>query len=95
MMQAVGSRELKNRLGTYLRRVREGVTILVTDHGRPVAELRPISESSTDLEEKLGKLAAQGLVTLRRRKGLVPFEPLSIEGKPVSETVIEGREDRF
>ena len=95
MVQAVGSRELKNRLGTYLQRVREGVTILVTDHGRPVAELRPIAEGSTDLEERLGELAAQGLVTLRQRKGMAPFKAISIEGKPVSETIIEDREDRF
>ena len=29
----VGARELKTRLGTYLRRVREGRTLLVTDRG--------------------------------------------------------------
>ena len=38
----VGARELKTRLGTYLRRVREGRTLLVTDRGEPVAELRPL-----------------------------------------------------
>ena len=36
----VGARELKTRLGTYLRRVREGRTLLVTDRGEVVAELR-------------------------------------------------------
>ena len=39
---AVGARELKTRLGTYLRRVREGRTVLVTDRGEPVAERRPL-----------------------------------------------------
>jgi prevent-host-death family protein len=38
----VGARELKTRLRTYLRRVREGRTLLVTDRGEPVAELRPL-----------------------------------------------------
>ena len=38
----VGARELKTRLGTYLRRVREGRTLLVTDRGEPIAELRPL-----------------------------------------------------
>ena len=31
---------MKNRLSEYLRLVREGERVLVTDRGRPVAELR-------------------------------------------------------
>jgi prevent-host-death family protein len=42
----VGTRELKTKLGTYLRRVREGDTFLVADRGRPVAELCPIKPTS-------------------------------------------------
>ncbi|MFB3094962.1 MAG: type II toxin-antitoxin system Phd/YefM family antitoxin, partial [Candidatus Acidiferrales bacterium] len=34
-MKRVGSREFKNRQAYYLRRVRKGETILVTDHGKP------------------------------------------------------------
>jgi antitoxin (DNA-binding transcriptional repressor) of toxin-antitoxin stability system len=40
-MRAVGVRELKNRLSEYLRRVRDGERVLVTDRGIVVAELRP------------------------------------------------------
>ena len=39
----VGARELKARLGSYLRRVRQGQTLVVTDRGQPVAELRPLA----------------------------------------------------
>jgi antitoxin (DNA-binding transcriptional repressor) of toxin-antitoxin stability system len=39
-MKAVGIRELKNRLSEYLRLVRSGEEILVTDRGEVVAELR-------------------------------------------------------
>ena len=39
-MKAVGVRELKNRLSEYLRLVRNGEEILVTDRGQVVAELR-------------------------------------------------------
>ena len=38
----VGAREFKTRLGTYLRRVREGRILTITDRGRPVAEVMPI-----------------------------------------------------
>jgi antitoxin (DNA-binding transcriptional repressor) of toxin-antitoxin stability system len=39
-IKAVGVKELKNRLSAYLREVREGTVILVTDRENVVAELR-------------------------------------------------------
>ena len=43
----MGARELKTRLGTHLRRVREGRTVLVTDWGEPIAELRPLAADTS------------------------------------------------
>lgn len=40
-MKAVGLRELKNRLSAYVRQVRAGEGVLVTDRGQVVAELGP------------------------------------------------------
>ena len=40
----VGVRELKARLSEYLRRVRTGETIVITDHGRPVGRIVPAGE---------------------------------------------------
>jgi hypothetical protein len=37
MSKARGVRELKTRLGSYLREVRRGQTIVVTDRGEPGA----------------------------------------------------------
>jgi len=52
-MKAVGVRELKAHLSRYLREVRDGEVILVTDRQRVVAELRApggfgLIESETD-----------------------------------------------
>ncbi len=41
-MEAVGVRELKNRLGYYLWAVRQGRAFTVTDRGKPVARLVPV-----------------------------------------------------
>lgn len=41
-VKTVGVRELKNCLSAYLRRVRQGERVLVTDRGELVAELRPL-----------------------------------------------------
>jgi prevent-host-death family protein len=40
-MKTVGVRDLKNKLSEYLRRVRLGESVLVTDRGEVVAELQP------------------------------------------------------
>ena len=48
-LKTVGVRELKNRLSEYLREVRLGTTILVTDRGTAIAEIREPSMGSAPL----------------------------------------------
>jgi prevent-host-death family protein len=94
----VGSRELKTRLGTYLQRVREGQTFIVTDRGEPIAELRPLgrSASSASTADRLNKLAAKGVVTRPRTKTLSVFKPARLrKGASAARAISEGREDRF
>lgn len=65
-MKQVGIRELKDHLSEYIRHVREGEVIVVTDRGEAVAEMRSPSESS-ELEKKypgLAEMARKGLVRL-------------------------------
>lgn len=94
-MRTVGARELKNRLGRYLRQVQAGATLLVTERGRPVAELRPLPPPARDLEARLHELAAEGLLTLPTRAEPTDFRPVVLPGPPLSQTLIEDREDRF
>ena len=91
---AVGARELKTRLGTYLRRVREGRTVLVTDRGEPVAELRPLPPD-TSVPAALLKLSSKRAVTLPVRKSMLAFRPIRSQGRALSDAVLEDREDRF
>src|SRR5215467_7137374 len=44
-MKAIGLRELKNRLSEYIRDVRRGEVVLVTDRGEVVAEIVPPGQS--------------------------------------------------
>jgi prevent-host-death family protein len=90
----VGSRELKVRLGTYLQRVRGGQTLIVTDRGAPVAELRPLPvESAT--EAILTRLEASGAVARPTKKRLSPFRPIESRGDAAAAAVIADRDDRF
>ena len=41
----VGMRELKNKLSEYLRRVKAGETINVTEHGRTIGQIVPVRPS--------------------------------------------------
>ncbi len=87
----VGARELKTRLGTYLRRVRQGHTLVITDRGQPVAELRPLDSG---LEAVLAALSASGVVTRPRAHSLRPFRPIKSRGRSAESAVLEDRADR-
>ena len=65
-MKSVGVRELKNRLSEYLRDVRAGERVLVTDRGEVVAELAPPGQGrpEADVPAALLVLARRGLATL-------------------------------
>ena len=91
----VGAREFKTRLGTYLRRVREGRILTITDRGRPVAEVTPIEFAGGSVEARLTRLRRQGVVTGRARPVPPTGKPFVGRGRSFSETVSEDREDRF
>jgi len=88
----VGARELKTRLGAYLQQVRRGRTLVVTDRGQPVAELKPLPGRPTNEDAKLERLKALGAVT---RRPLAPFRPIRARDRRlVSDAIIADREDR-
>ena len=95
MSKAVGVRELKTHLGTYLREVRRGRTIVVTDRGEPVAELRPIALPRSGVGAEIDRLVALGHLTRTSQAPLAPFRPIKQRGRPLSEAIVEDREDRF
>ena len=93
-MFRVGSREFKNRLGRYLRAVRQGKTLIVTDRGKAVAKVSPPddeTESALTLDEIFDRAEAQGLIRLRR-KPFGKFKPIPSRGKLASEMIIEDRQ---
>jgi prevent-host-death family protein len=94
-MATVGARELKTRLGKYLKAVREGATLLVTERGEPVAELRPAPASARDLSSRLARMATQGLLTPASGARLPPFDPAPLRGPSLSREIVRGRGDRF
>lgn len=86
-MIEVGVRDLKNSLSSYLKRVREGETIVVTDRGVPVARVIPAG-----VPDHIAKLMAEGRISWSGRKFEPPLKLPRLEpGRPLSDYIAEDR----
>ena len=81
----VGIRELRNNLSHYLDRVRDGDELTVTDRGRAVARVLPMSG-----ERVLDTLTAAGVVTPPATKRRRRPRPIATSGS-VSDLVADQR----
>lgn len=88
-MVRVGIRELKARLGAYLKKVQRGTTVVITDRGKPRYLLHRLDEEDA-AAEKLAFLVARGAV--RPGSGrLGKAKPIQAGGPPASELISEER----
>lgn len=92
-MNRVGVRELRQNLSVYLRRVRRGETLEVTERGRPVAVLQPI----VDPDDRFARLQVRG-IPLRRGAGnlaeLPPPAKVKLD-RPLGDVLDDLRQDRI
>lgn len=95
-MKAVGIRELKNRLSEYLRLVRGGEQILVTDRGEVIAELRRPGPRTELPYPALMEAIRQGRARLgsANRPELYPALKPALSGNAAQRLLAEEREDR-
>jgi prevent-host-death family protein len=86
----VGIRELKAGLSSYLRRVKAGNTLVVTERGKPVGRIVPARES---LEERVRDLVEAEVVAWSGRR-LGPIQPVArVRGqRTVAHLLLEDRE---
>lgn len=97
-MRTVGIRELKAHLSRILRDVQRGDTVLVTDRGRVVAELRrpDATQWMASAEERaLARLASEGHLRLAERPQ-APYQlsPVSSPSGTARRLIDEERGDR-
>lgn len=90
----LGLREANQQFSKAIKAVRAGKEVILTERGQPIAIIKPIKEEFSP-KAALTRMADEGLITLPTRKGPLPrFEPVPISGKPLSQTIIDDREDR-
>ncbi len=56
---SVGIREFKTQMSAYLRQVKQGKTLVITERGKPIGQITPIP---TSLQERRRKLIETGFV---------------------------------
>jgi len=86
----VGVRDLKARLSEYLRQVKQGHIVIITDHGHPIGRLSPVDQP---LEKRLKVLQDAGMVVWNGQK-LKPITPIAVNrsNQQVSDILVEMRE---
>lgn len=89
----VGTRELKNKLSEYIRRVKKGQTVTVAERGSVVAQLIPPRQT---IEERVWAMVDAGLADWSGKK-MKPYQPKIINrsGKLMSDIIMEDRRWSF
>ena len=91
----VSIRDMKNGLSKYLKLVRLGKDVVITDRGRPVARLTPAKAATEETEaeaiERIEVLPWVRPGNGKRVKGAKHPIPLKSGGKSAAEMVIEDR----
>ncbi|MGH7318445.1 MAG: type II toxin-antitoxin system Phd/YefM family antitoxin [Candidatus Rokuibacteriota bacterium] len=88
--RGVGVRELKARLSAYLREVKAGHTIVITEHGQQVGRIVPAGQS---VDDRLHAMRQAGMLAWSGRR-LQPGSPVArVRGKrTVADLLVEERE---
>lgn len=92
----LGLREANQQFSRAIKAVRAGKEVVLTDRGQPIAVIKPIKANDAQ-DTALRAMADEGLITPAARKGPMPaprWRPVKVTGKPLSQTIIDDREDR-
>ena len=81
-MIAVGVRDLKNQLSQYLKQVKLGEKVLITEHNKVIAEITlPKNEvGNDDLENQLQLLSDSGKLIRAKRNKSIKLSTESVSG---------------
>lgn len=91
-MKSVSVSNLKARLSVYIRAVKSGETVLVTEHGRPVAHISPLAplKSSSLIKAGLVRPALRQLPESFWKK----LPRSTLKGAEVTRALLEERDSR-
>lgn len=86
----VGVRDLKARLSEFLRMVKQGKVVTVTEHGKSISRLVPYSES---LEERMQQAVDAGVLSWDGQRWQPAGPVAKVAGEQtVADLILEDRE---
>ena len=88
-METIGIRELKENLSRYMKRVKTGERIIVTDRKKEIAIIMPLEKKTN--EEKIYQLIQRGMACWSGGKPQGMPNRIVSRGDSVSDAVIENR----
>ncbi len=91
-MSIVGIRQMKAQLSRFLKKVKRGESIIITEHGKQIAQIIPMATNPE--RDRLLELARKGVIKWSGKKPVFPMPTIKLKGKPLSQMIIEDREDR-
>ena len=93
-MIKVGLREANMHFSKYVKMVRQGQEIVVTERGAPIAGvIKPLGREVSP-EKRIKLLEEQGLLKRAVKDTFPSGAPLAIKGRSIVETLSDDREDR-
>lgn len=95
-MKKAGVRELRLHLSRYLKEVKDGELILVTERGTEIAQILPLrsreDQKEIKIQSTIGNLAQKGLIQLPPGQKLGgPPKRIKVPGNSFSDAAIEDR----
>ena len=85
-MEKVGIRELKTHLSRYLKKVRQGKQLLITERGRTIATISPV-DAPGELDSAY-RMVAQGRGHWNGSKPGIPKNPVKVKGRRTAASVV-------
>lgn len=94
-MKKIGIRELKIHLSQYLKEVKKGEDVLITERGKIIAQIIPVKirDSEKDMRSLLIQMAKNGHILLPNQWDKPSGRPKrkKVDGTPFSDAIIEDR----
>ncbi len=90
MAHRVGVRQLRDRLSEYLRRVKQGECVEITDRGQLIALITP-AQGANDVDAGVLAMVREGVATWSGGKPEGAQRPVKIAGQSLSEIALEDR----
>ena len=77
MAETYSTYEAKAKLSEILRKVARGKTVLISRRGEPIAEIRPLRREPAALEQRIGELREQGVLSAPSPRMAARLKPVA------------------